>query len=348
MMSDNENAPPTSMIPVSSPSRRGLPAGPWLLIVIAVLAGFGWQWYDTRQKMTDLQQELGKKLAEYDTANKEARGAQKSEREQIETLQARLGALDGRLTEFQGQSTALQNLYQDMARSREAVTLLEVEQAITLASQQLQLAGNVPVAIQALQAADAGLARLDRPQYLALRKAVTKDLARLNGLQFVDIAGISLRLEQVLLGVDSLPLAAYGRPEKTAKNENAAPVQSRWQEVAVGVWQEIKGLIRIQRFDHDEAALLAPGQDYFLRENLKLRLLNARLALLSRDQLSYRGELKAAQDWLGKYFDANDKAVQAALTALRQMGSTEITVELPNLSESQTALRNLRQNKEKR
>lgn len=348
MMSDNENAPQTSMIPVSSPSRRALPAGPWLLLVVAVLVGFAWQWYDTHQKMLDLQQEVSKKLADFDAANKEARGAQKSEREQIDSLQARLGALDGRLTEFQGQSTALQSLYQDMARSREAVTLLEVEQAITLASQQLQLAGNVPVAVQALQAADAGLARLDRPQYLALRKAVAKDLARLDGLPFVDVAGISLRLEQVLLGIDQLPLLVYGRPEKTAKNEKPVAALPWWQGVADGVWQEIKGLIRIQRFDHEEAGLLAPGQAFFLRENLKLRLLNARLALLSHDQLSYRGELKAAQAWLGKYFDANDKAVQAAVTTLRQMGSTDITVELPNLSESQTALRNLRQNKEKR
>ncbi len=348
MMSDNENVPQTSMIPVPSSARRAFPAGPWLLLVVAVLAGVGWQWYDTRQKMVDLQQEVGKKLADFDAANKEARGAQKSEREQIDSLHTRLGALDGRLTEFQGQSTALQSLYQEMARSREAVTLLEVEQAITMAGQQLQLAGNVPVAIQALQAADAGLAQLDRPQYLALRKAVAKDLTRLSGLPFVDVAGISLRLEQVLLGIDQLPLVAYGRPEKTAQNENPAAALPWWEGVAGEVWQEIKGLIRIQRFDHDEAGLLAPGQAFFLRENLKLRLLNARLALLSRDQLSYRGELKAAQAWLGKYFDANDKAVQAAVATLRQMGSTDITVELPNLGESQAALRNLRQSKEKR
>ena len=105
---------------------------------------------------------------------------------------------------------------------------------------------------------------------------------------------------------------------------------------------------RIQRFDREDPALLAPGQGYFLRENLKLRLLNARLALFSRDQWTYRNELKVAQEWLGKHFDTNDKAVVGAQSTLRQMTASEINVELPNLNETQAALRNLRQTKEKR
>jgi len=110
----------------------------------------------------------------------------------------------------------------------------------------------------------------------------------------------------------------------------------------------MKGLVRIQRFDRDDAVLLAPGQGYFLRENLKLRLLNARLALFSRDQSTFRNEVKVAQDLLIRYFEANDKSVQAALATLRQMTATEINVELPTLSDSQAALRSLRQGKEKR
>ena len=98
----------------------------------------------------------------------------------------------------------------------------------------------------------------------------------------------------------------------------------------------------------ESPALLAPGQGYFLRENLKLRLLNARLALFSRDQWTYRNELKVAQEWLGKHFDTNDKAVVGAQSTLRQMTASEINVELPNLNETQAALRNLRQTKEKR
>jgi uroporphyrin-3 C-methyltransferase len=287
-------------------------------------------------------------LSDFDTGNKEERGAQKQTREQIEALQAKLGAFEDRFSEFQAQTEALKALNQDIARGREEATLLEVEQAVTLAGQQLQLAGNVPVAVLALQTADARLARLDRPANLPLRKALARDLERLNALPFVDMPGISLRLEQLILGVDKLPLTAYGRPVDKAESQKPVARSSWWQSAAGDVWQELKGLVRIQRFDREDPALLAPGQGYFLRENLKLRLLNARLALFSRDQWTYRNELKVAQEWLGKHFDTNDKAVVSAQSTLRQMTASEINVELPNLNETQAALRNLRQTKEKR
>ncbi len=348
MMPENDSPSPstsnTTVIQAASAKRLS----PWLLVAIAALAVAGWQWFETRQKLVGMQQELGRRLAEFDTAGKEEHGAQKQIREQVDALQARLGALDGRLTEFQGQSATLQGLYQDIARSREEVALLEVEQSITLAGQQLQLAGNVPVAVLALQTADAQLAHLDRPQYLPLRKAIGKDLGRLNALPFVDTPGLSLRLEQIVLGVDKLALATSTRPEKAADTEKAVPVLPWWRQTGEAIWDEVKGLVRIQRFDREDTALLAPGQGYFLRENLKLRLLNARLALFSRDQWTFRNELKVVQDLLARHFDANDKAVQAAQATLRQMTATEINVELPTLNDSQAALRNLRQGKEKR
>ena len=348
MMPDNTTSPPLDAAPVAPSVRPSGRRGPWLAVAIAALALAGWQWFDTRQKLNELQQEVSRKLAEFDTGNKEERGAQKQTREQIEALQAKLGAVEGRFADFQAQTEALKALNQDIARGREEATLLEVEQAITLAGQQLQLAGNVPVAVLALQTADSRLARLDRPQYLPLRKAVAKDLERLNALPFVDMPGVSLRLEQLILGVDKLPLTAYGRPQEKTDAQKAAAAAPWWQRTGDEVWQELKGLVRIQRFDRDDPALLAPGQGYFLRENLKLRLLNARLALFSRDQWTYRNELKVAHEWLGKHFDTNDKAVQAAVSTLRQMSAAEINVELPNLNDTQAALRSLRQGKEKR
>src|SRR5574343_2037989 len=345
-MTTENTTPPQNPAPQAAPRVRR--QGPWLAVALVALALAGWQWFETRPKLNDLQQEVSRKLSEFDTGNKEERGAQKQLRAQIAALQAKVGAVDGRFSEFQAQTEALKALNQDIARGREEATLLEVEQAVTLASQQLQLAGNVPVAILALQTADNRLARLDRPVYLPLRKAVARDLDRLNALPFVDMPGISLRLEQLILGVDKLPLTAYGRPVEKSESQKTTAPQPWWQRTGGEIWQELKGLVRIQRFDRDDPALLAPGQGYFLRENLKLRLLKARLALFSRDQWTYRNELKIAQEWLGKYFDTNDKAVASAQSTLRQMTVTEINVELPNLNDTQAALRNLRQGKEKR
>lgn len=347
MMPENDNAsvPAAQPVPKPVPSTRQNLA---LLIAVLAMLLAGWQWYETRQRLADNEQQVSRRLAEAAAASQEERGAQKQLREQIDALQGKLGAFEGKLDEYQGQSAALQTLYENISRSREEATLLEVEQAITLAGQQLQLAGNVPVAILALQTADARLARLDQVRFLPLRKALAKDLERLNAVPFVDLAGISLRLEQIVVGVDKLPLGSYGRPSEKAENQKADVVLPWWQRTGRELWQELKGLIRIQRFDRDEPPLLAPGQAYLLRENLKLRLLNARLALFSHDQVTFRSELKAASDALGSYFDTRDKVVQADQALLKQLLLTETNVQPPSLGETQAAVRALREGKEKK
>ena len=345
-MTTQNDTPPPSAAPAAG--RRSSRQGPWLAVAVAALALAGWQWFETRQKLNDLQQEVSRQLSDFDTGNKEERGAQKQTREQIEALQAKLGAFEDRFSEFQAQTEALKALNQDIARGREEATLLEVEQAVTLAGQQLQLAGNVPVAVLALQTADARLARLDRPANLPLRKALARDLERLNALPFVDMPGISLRLEQLILGVDKLPLTAYGRPVDKAESQKPVARSSWWQSAAGDVWQELKGLVRIQRFDRDEPALLAPGQGFFLRENLKLRLLNARLALLSRDQWTFRNELRQAHEWIERYFDGREKSVQASLGSLKQLSATEVSIELPHLNDSLSAIKGFRAEKDRR
>jgi uroporphyrin-3 C-methyltransferase len=184
-------------------------------VALAALALAGWQWFETRQRLADIEQETSRRLAEADAGSQEDRGALKQMREQIDGLQGKLGAADARLSEFQAQSDALQALYQDLARSRDESGVLEAEQAIALAAQQLQLAGNVPAAIAALRSAEARLARVDRPQLLPLRKALAADLERLSALPVVDLVATNARLEQVLLTVDKLPLAMDVRPQES-------------------------------------------------------------------------------------------------------------------------------------
>ncbi len=199
----------------------------------------------------------------------------------------------------------------------------------------------------ALQIADARLARLDRPANLPLRKALARDLERLNALPFVDMPGISLRLEQLILGVDKLPLTAYGRPVDKAESQKPAARSSWWQSAAGDVRQELKGLVRIQRRPRRSGAAgarpgllparelqAAPAQCPSGADRARPRDLPQRIRRLPRN------------GW--EHFDTNDKAVAAAQSTLRQMTASEINVELPNLNETQAALRNLRQTKEKR
>lgn len=330
------------------PAPRATRFSPWLLVAVAALGLAGWQWYETRYKLADMQEQVARRLADIDNGSREDRGVLKQMREQVEGLQGKLGAADARLAELATQSEALQALYQDLARGRDDSGLLEAEQAIVLAGQQLQLAGNVPAAILALRTAEARLASIELPQALPLRQALARDLEHLTALPAVDLAGTSIRIEQVLSAIDKLPLAMESRPQEGIEKPVDAQPAPWWQRTGREIWQELKSLVRIQRFDREEAVLLAPGQGLFLRENLKLRLLNARLAMLSRDQGIFRSELKAAGDGLARHFDGADKGVQAAQEILRELAATEVVMQIPQLTETRTALNSLHGGKDRK
>ncbi|MBK1680633.1 uroporphyrinogen-III C-methyltransferase [Rhodocyclus tenuis] len=360
--------PPSSpAAPAAGPSAFALPPprraaaasawrNPWLIVALIALALAGWQWVETRLKISGTQQELARRLAENDAGAAETRALARQAEERTAALQERFGALEAKIAESQSQQATLEKLFQDLARSRDEWALAEVEQNVTLAAQQLQLSGNVRGAVAALQTADSRLAAGGRPQLLALRKAINHDLEQLRTLPLADLPGMNLRLESVLIAVDSLPLAIDARPraetqtpvptEEGAADGNAAlAIVHRF---ASELWREFRSLVRIQRFDRDEAVLLAPGQSFFLRENLRLHLLNARLALLSRDQTSFRNELKRTQDWLERYFDGRDPAVQAAQGQMKQLAGAEIDIQLPTLNESLSAIRNLQLARERK
>jgi len=108
------------------------------------------------------------------------------------------------------------------------------------------------------------------------------------------------------------------------------------------IWGEIKQLVRVERIDGGDPALLPPEQSYLLRENLKLRLLNARLALLQRNELVFKADLRMAAFWIGKYFDAHQKSVVAAAAALQELQSAGLVVELPTLADSLASVRNFK------
>ncbi len=347
--------------PLSPPAAAELPApksasawqNPWLIVALLALGLAGWQWVETRMRIADTQQELAKRLSDSDTLAKESRALAKQAQEQLAQLQSKLGEIEGKLAESRSQQTTLENLYQELARNRDEWALAEIEQGVTLAAQQLQLAGNVQGAIVALQAADARLSGSNRPQFIGLRKVLGHDLDRLRALPQVDLAGMSLRLEGVIAAVDTLPLAVDIRPRNDAAARQASEPPSSsavslafWQHLLADLWGELRGLVRIQRFDREEPALLAPGQAFFLRENLKLRLLNARLALLSRDQWVFRAEVRQALAWTERYFDEREKSVQAARATLKPLSGAEINIELPNLNESLSAIKNFKLGKE--
>ena len=170
---------------------------------------------------------------------------------------------------------------------------------------------------------------------------------RLKAVPFVDVAGISLRLDQAIGSVDALPLALE---ERLPQTEPEAPPKDEpgWRRFLREIWQDVRQLVRIENLDRPEAPLLGPQEQFFLRENLKLRLLSARFNLLFRDQANFRADLSAADRWLKKYFDTRAKPVQSLLTLLTELRKTEMGAELPGIAGSMDAVRVLQLAREKR
>jgi len=171
----------------------------------------------------------------------------------------------------------------------------------------------VQAALAALQTADSRLARSDRPQFLPLRKVLARDIERLKGTPGVDVGGLAMRLDQVIAQVDGLPLAFEERARATTGPAAARTDEGFWKRFGSEIWGEVKQLVLVRNLDRPEPPLLSPSQAFFMRENLKLRLLNARLALLARDQNVFRADLNLATTWVQRYFNVRSHPAAAAL-----------------------------------
>jgi uroporphyrin-3 C-methyltransferase len=313
-----------------------------LIVAFSGLALAAWQWRDERMRSEGLRQEMARRLADVDLRAKESRLIAEQARSAATELQVKVGILESRIAESQSQQIALEALYQELSRNRDEWAYAEIDQSLQAASQQLQLAGNVKAALIALQNVDARLQRMDRPQFRALRKAINRDIERLKALPHVDIVGISLRLDGVASAVDALPLATEMRPPPEAPESQARKNADPWRRFWHEVWSDVRQLVRLQRLDKPDPPLLAPTQSYFLRENLKLRLVAARLALLARDDTNYKADLKAAREWIERYFDDRDRQVAQAAGTLRTLQAAAISVDAPEISGTLEALRRLR------
>jgi len=320
----------------------------WFWLALILLLSCFWLWAESRSLIQETRAGIAARLAESEQAQQKSAAQIKEGLREVTELKRREALLDARLAAVEEQALALQNIYQEANSSRNEALLIEIEQNIQTAQQQLQLAGNVEAAILALQAADNRLQNKDA-RFLPLRRALANDLGKLQTTPFIDIAGMSLRLESVISEIDRLPLALDLVPENTlvkTEQETAAPDENGWQNKISGlfadIWQEIRGLVRIQRLDRQAPELISPEQSLILRENLKLRLLNARLALLMRDSWTFKNELANAEERLGRYFNPDARATQTARATLTQLAQTKINTVMPTLNESATAARQLR------
>ena len=340
-----EAIPEVATLPVAAPAQHGTRPGNFLarltltqLTLIVLVVAFVWQWLDEHYRLDQTQQTVARRLSEVEAANKANQIMLAQNQELVRELGGKLSLVENRYAEMQTQRAALEALYQEMSGSRDQTALAEAEQMLLIAGQQLQLSANVKAALIAMQQAES---RLQRPAFASLRSRLEQDIGKLRALPNIDVPAINLRLDGVIGVVDSLPLAQDTRTLPQAAPA-VAPPENSWNRFWLEVWQEAKRLVRIENTERQEMPLLSPTQTFFLRENLKLRLLSARMALLTRDEVSFRRDLKTSQDWLKRYFDIKSNDSAQALAALQKLAASNIVIDMPDISGSLEAVRNYR------
>ena len=321
----------------------------WVAMIALAVAVFA-AGYSYRQ-LANVQRESARRFAELQQAVTTANDTATRADAEARAARQQAGVVEARLAEEQGQREALEQLYSDLSRGRDDAVLVEVERLITVAAQELQLSGNVATALAALQTADVRLSRSDNARFVPLRRVLARDIERLKAAPAVDFTGIALKLDQLASSVDSWPLlsaVAVASPTSPATVSDATPLASAsgwWQRqwrALQGELGEYRDLIRIRHVDSPESVLLDAQQQTLVRQQLRLRLLNARQALLARNDRLFRADLAEAQVLMARYIDTRSSPAAGALALIKQLASTALSVELPTIGDSMAAIRAVR------
>ena len=318
------------------------------ILTIAALVSSVLLW----QRVTNMQEQLARQSADSGTQAVEARTIAQQAQDVARETSARLAVTEARVGEVALQRGQLEELMQSLSRSRDENLVVDIDAGLHLAQQQAQLTGSLQPLVAALKSASQRIERAAQPRLAPVLRAMGNDLERLEHASVTDTAGLLVRIDDLVRQVDDLPLinqvaqAAVMRrqaesaptPAAAASSASESPWQSTLRRAWEGVRDETRGLVRVSRVDHPEAMLIAPDQAFFLRENLKLKLLNARLGLLARRMDSARADVAATINALNKYFDPASRRTQGAATALQQLQSHMKTAELPQLDDSFAAL----------
>lgn len=350
----------------------------WLLLgwIAAVafgvmsVAAFVSAWH-TQQRVKSLEQELVKRQQTSQDDATEAKLLSKQALDSVREANGKLGVLDERVAESQLQRSQVEDLIQSLSRSRDENVLADVESGLRVAMQQAALTGSTDPIVTILKQSDERLARYNNPRLERVRRAVARDLDRVRTASAVDVPSLTIRLDEAVRMVDDLPLvstperatvagraaasaaatasitarnAAAARSASAASTPTSAPpawvvtLQRGWESFSVPFFGELRQAVRVTSIEHPEAALMTPDQAFFLRENVKLRLLNARLSILSRQFDLAQADLQQAQVALDRYFDHSSRRVVAMSDLLRQVGTQAKQVSFPRPDDTLAAI----------
>ena len=294
------------------------------------------------QKVNGMQEQLARQSADALMQAAEARTLARQAQETVRETASRLALTETRVGEVALQRSQLEDLMQSLSRSRDENLVVDIESAVRLALQQAEVTGNTEPLLAVLKAGDLRITRAAQPRLAPLQRAMQRDADRIRSTASADSGEALRKLDDLMRGVDDLPkVNAVAMRGAGANPWEAEPVPTDapwWQRALLIVRSEARSLLRVGRIERPESVLLAPDQTFFLRENLKLKLLNVRLALMSRQVDNARTELGTVSAALNRYFDPASRRTQAAATLVQQLQAQVKSTEPPRIDDTLTAI----------
>lgn len=328
--------------PAPRPERRRREGIRYGLVLVLALLALGLVVLQA-QRMTAMQTQVARLLEEANKRSISAKSASEQASAELHQASEKLGQLEARVRDLTAYREQMRDLVQTVVQARDESLLASLDASLLLAQDQAQLTDSPQPMVVALRAAKRRIAQSSDARLIPVRHAVERDLQRLKLVQVPDTAGLLARLDGVLARVDDLPLSVDVRaqmagvtPADTA-DAAAAPVHwwLRWRrwlaDRICGPWCTRDAALGLP---------VQPVQDelFFVRQNLRLRLLGAKLGLLARQHESARADLAAAVTQLKLGFDTESDAVAAAKASLEQIRTLAHIPVLPQLDDTLSAL----------
>ncbi len=318
----------------------------WLALVLAIVSLIlmvaGWVNFTRTQRTQAAQLSAGLQTVNQRLEALAQSAAPRSElNNDISTTQQTLKSFGDRLDSM---DAALTDLRRRSEQGRDAWIKAEAASLLMAANDQVQLNADPRLALKALEAADERLKLLADPGLIPVRQLIAREETALRSVPQVDVTGMAATLTSLSEAADHWPLkrVAPKRYVPIRHADNGAPASpTLWNRFKAGVERLLKDIFSVHHRLTNIEPLLEPQQEYFLRQNLQLRLAAARAALLERDNAAFQSSAHLAGSWLKTYFNTQDNAVKAAIEALTEMQQQQINPPLPDISASLTRLRHL-------
>ena len=350
-VAESENFVASGATPALRFSTLGLITQVIGLALIVLLGGGAYYWAGTvyhkdlagtNERLEALDSARSSLIAEIDTAS----GGMAALAEEIETLRSNLDttvAVHGDL------QRSLSALYERETHTSVDWILAEAEYLVLAATQRVALERDVETAIAALRAADLRLHAAQHPDLIPIRDQIITDVTALEAVSRPDIEGLAIYLASAIELVDELPtkpIAEAVAPFANVRSGEYEAVDWRqlayWRQLADDFWSDLIHLVEIKDADLSDSVLFDPELRYFLRQNLKLELASARLAVLRRDSANLAASSALVGRLLDAYYDVNQPSVANIIQRLAAAEAIELNPAIPNITGSLDVIRTYR------